>query len=140
MESLTPEHALAAALSSLNQHKLVGECLSDATHVFKHLQNMGFDVKPIAEATPAPEVSIAEAVQALTKALKEDKEYRHGWEANITMAFVDYFDFLYAKLIVELTRGAAAAFIDQLIGKDMGDADGMAALAKLHAQAKPIKP
>lgn len=141
-EKITPAEAIGVALSVFAGSKPMYECQEAAPDVLEHLQNMGFDVKPIQAPLPAPEVSIAEAVQALTKALKEDNEYRHGWEANITMAFVDHFDFLYAKhsmterkLIVELARGAAAAFIDQFIGKDMGDADGMAALAKLHNTA-----
>lgn len=92
-------------------------------------------------------VTVKQAMDRLCEELRSDADYRYGWEANLTMAFVDHFDFLYQKhstadrrLIVELARGASAAFIDQIIGKDMGDADGMAALSKLHHQAVPIKP
>lgn len=92
-------------------------------------------------------ITVKQAMDRLCEELRNDNEYRHGWEANLTMAFVDHFDFLYAKqsmaerkLVVELAKGASAAFIDQIIGKDMGDADGMVALAKLHQQARPIEP
>lgn len=87
-----------------------------------------------------------QAIDHLCNALK-DKEYRLGWEASIAMAFKDQWDLhgppdgeVTPKEVHRIANRAAAAFIDQLIGKDMGDADGMAAVAKLHQQANPIQP
>jgi len=82
-------------------------------------------------------------IKELTDVLQTDKGMRQAWEANIAMAFKDQFHFSGhkhdAKVVHEVANKAAAAFIDQLIGKDMGDADGMVAVAKLHAQADSLK-
>lgn len=87
-------------------------------------------------------ITTQQAVEQLCKALKNDKGYRLSWEANIAMAFKDQFNFSGhahdVAAVHEVANKAAAAFINQLIGKDMGDADGMAVIAKLHAQAKPL--
>ena len=83
-----------------------------------------------------------DAINHLIEELKKDKGYRISWEANIAMAFKDQFHFSGhkhdPKIVHEVASKAAAAFIDQLIGKDMGDTDGMMAVAKLHHQAKPL--
>jgi hypothetical protein len=85
---------------------------------------------------------MANYMKELTDVLTKDKGMRLAWEANIAMAFKDQFHFSGhkhdPKIVHEVANKAAAAFIDQLIGKDMGDADGMAAVAKLHQQAKPL--
>lgn len=82
-------------------------------------------------------------MKELTEVLQTDKGMRRAWEANIAMAFKDQFHFSGhkhdAKVVHEVANKAGAAFIDQLIGKDMGDADGMVAVAKLHAQADSLK-
>ena len=82
-------------------------------------------------------------IKELTDVLQTDKGMRQAWEANIAMAFKDQFHFSGhkhdAKVVHEVANKAAAAFIDQLIGKDMGDADGMVAVAKLHAEADSLK-
>jgi len=82
-------------------------------------------------------------MKELTEVLQTDKGMRQAWEANIAMAFKDQFHFSGhkhdAKVVHEVANKAAAAFIDQLIGKDMGDADGMVAVAKLHAEADSLK-
>lgn len=36
-------------------------------------------------------MDVKEAVDTLTKALKEDPEYYYAWQANIAMSFVDEF-------------------------------------------------
>ena len=50
------------------------------------------------------------------------------------MAFKDAFDYSGHKhdneVVHKVANKAAAAFLDQLIGKDMGDVDGMAAVFK----------
>lgn len=81
---------------------------------------------------------MANYMTELTEVLKTDKGMRQAWEANIAMAFKDQFHFSGHKhepqIIHEVANKAAAAFIDQLIGKDMGEVDGMLAVAKLHQQ------
>lgn len=87
-------------------------------------------------------ITTAQAMNHLTETLKNDSDFRLCWEANIAMAFKDQFSFSGHKhdpeIIHEVANKAAAAFIDQFIGKDIGEGDGMAALAKLHHQAKPL--
>ena len=87
-------------------------------------------------------VNLSDAINRVCEEIKNDKGYRIGWEANIAMAFKDAFDFSGHKhdkeVVHEVANKAAAAFLDQLIGKDMGDVDGMAAIAKLHEQANPL--
>lgn len=82
------------------------------------------------------------AIDHLCKALREDPDYRLGWECNIAMAFKDQFHFSGEEhdreLVHRIANRAAAAFIDQLIGKDVGELDGMAAVAYLHQQADPM--
>ncbi len=81
-------------------------------------------------------------LQKVCDELEKDKEYRISWEASIAMAFKDAFHYSGHKhdseVVHEVASKAAAAFIDQLIGKDMGDVDGMLAVAKLHKQATPL--
>lgn len=83
-----------------------------------------------------------DAIDHLISELKKDKEYRISWEASIAMAFKDAFHYSGHKhdseVVHEVANKAAAAFIDQLIGKDIGDVDGILAVAKLHKQAKPL--
>ena len=87
-------------------------------------------------------VNLGEAIDRVCEEIKNDKGYRISWEANIAMAFKDQFHFSGhkhdAKIVHEVANKAAAAFLDQLIGKDMGDVDGMVAVAKLHKQANPL--
>lgn len=88
-------------------------------------------------------ITTQQAVDKLCEEIKNDKDYRLAWEANIAMAFKDAFHFSGHKhdrqIVHEVANKASAAFLDQLIGKDMGDdVDGMAAVAKLHGQAKPL--
>lgn len=87
-------------------------------------------------------VNLSDAINRFCEEIKNDKGYRISWEANIAMAFKDQFNFSGykhdAKVVHEVANKAAAAFLDQLIGKDMGDVDGMAAVAKLHEQANPL--
>lgn len=86
--------------------------------------------------------NISDAIKMICEEIKNDKDYRISWEANIAMAFKDQFYFSGhehdAKVVHEIANKAAAAFIDQLIGKDMGDVDGMSAITKLHEQANPL--
>jgi hypothetical protein len=84
-------------------------------------------------------MSTKQAIDHLCNALK-DKEYRLGWEASIAMAFKDQWDLhgppdgeVTPKEVHRIANRAAAAFIDQLIGKDMVDAWD-AALSELEAQ------
>jgi hypothetical protein len=87
-------------------------------------------------------VNLSDAINRVCEEIKNDKDYRISWEANIAMAFKDAFDFSGHKhdneVVHEVANKAAAAFLDQLIGKDMSDVDGMAAIAKLHEQANPL--
>ena len=81
-------------------------------------------------------------LKELIKNLKKEPNFFYSWQSNIAMAFKDAFDFSGHKheneVVHEVANKAAAAFLDQLIGKDMGDVDGMAAIAKLHEQANPL--
>lgn len=92
--------------------------------------------------TKMSKINLGDAINRVCEEIKNDKAYRISWEANIAMAFKDAFDFSghkHDKKVVHVVANkAAAAFLDQLIGKDMGDVDGMAAIAKLHEQAKPL--
>lgn len=85
---------------------------------------------------------VKDALNVICNAIKKDKGYRIGWEANIAMAFKDQFHFSGHKhdpeIVHEVANKAAAAFLDQLIGKDLGDVDGMHAIEQLHKQAKPL--
>lgn len=87
-------------------------------------------------------VNLGDAINRVCEEIKNDKQYRISWEANIAMAFKDAFDFSGYKhdnkAVHEVANKAAAAFLDQLIGKDVGGVDGIAAIAKLHQQAKPL--
>ncbi len=87
-------------------------------------------------------VNLEQSLTRICDELKNDKDYRICWEANIAMAFKDQFHFSGhkhdRKIVHEVANKAAAAFIDQLIGKDIGEVDGMAAVAELHRQAKPL--
>ena len=87
-------------------------------------------------------INLEDAINRVCEEIKTDKSYRISWEANISMAFKDAFNFSGhkhdAKIVHEVATKAAAAFLDQLTGKDVGEADGMAALAKLHAEAEPL--
>lgn len=88
------------------------------------------------------QVNLSDAINRVCEEIKNDKGYRISWEANIAMAFKDAFNFSGhkhdAKVVHEVANKASAAFLDQLIGKDMGDVDGMTAVAKLHKQANPL--
>lgn len=84
-------------------------------------------------------MNLSDAINMICEEIKNDKDYRISWEANIAMAFKDQFNFSGhkhdAKVVHEVANKAAAAFLDQLIGKDIGDVDGVAAIEKLHEQA-----
>lgn len=88
------------------------------------------------------EITVAQAIERICEELKNDKGYRIGWEANIAMSFKDQFNVSGhnhdSKAIHEIANKAAAAFLDQLIGKDIGNVDGMIAVHKIHSQANPI--
>ena len=91
-------------------------------------------------------ITTKQAMDHLRNALK-DESYRLVWEANIAMAFKDQWAVTKQKegeadpyYIHRIANRAAAAFIDQLTAKDMGDVDGIAAVAKLHQQVKPLQP
>ena len=97
------------------------------------------------EPTMKSTITTEQAMDHLRNALK-DESYRLVWEANIAMAFKDQWAFTKqeegeteSKYIHRIANRAAAAFIDQLTGKDLGDVDGMAAVAKLHQQANPLQ-
>lgn len=81
-------------------------------------------------------VNLIDAINRVCEEIKNDKGYRLSWEANIAMAFKDAFDFSGHKhdnkVVHKVANKAATSFLDQLIGKDIGDVDGMAAIAKLH--------
>lgn len=81
-------------------------------------------------------VNLSDAINRVCEEIKNDKGYRLSWEANIAMAFKDAFHLSGYKhdneAVHEVANKAAAAFLDQLIGKDIGDVDGMAAITKLH--------
>ncbi len=87
-------------------------------------------------------ITIGQATERLCEELRNDKDFRIAWEANIAMAFKDQFHFSGHKhdpqVVHEVANKGAAAFLDQFIGKDMGDAEGMSAVAKLHQQASPL--
>ncbi len=87
-------------------------------------------------------INLGDAINRVCEEIKNDEGYRISFEASIAMAFIDQFHFSGhkhdRKVVHEVASKAAAAFLDQLIGKDMGDVDGMSAVAKLHAQAKPL--
>ncbi len=36
-----------------------------------------------------PNLTVSDAMNVITKALKEDDEYKNGWQANVAMAFID---------------------------------------------------
>ncbi len=87
-------------------------------------------------------IKLGDALNRVCEEIENDKEFRIMMEANIAMAFKDAFDFSGHphdnKVVHEVANKAAAAFLDQLIGKDMGDGSGMASIAKLHKQATPL--
>ena len=69
-------------------------------------------------------MNIQKAVEKLQSTLKEDKQYREVWKANIAMAFQDEFkDYVENKVgrnkahdhIHEISNKAADRFIDTLI-------------------------
>jgi uncharacterized protein YukE len=69
-------------------------------------------------------MNIQKAVEKIQETLKEDKEYRDVWKANIAMAFQDEFkDWVQNKVgrnaapdhIHKIANGAADRFIDNLI-------------------------
>ena len=82
-----------------------------------------------------------DAIDKIIKEIKIDKAYRISWEANIAMAFKDAFHFSGYKhnkqQVHEVASKAAAAFLDQLIGKDL-EGDGMMSIEALHRNAKPL--
>lgn len=87
-------------------------------------------------------ITVGKAFGIVCDELKKDQEYRQVLEANIAMAFKDQFHFSghkhNRKVVHEVANKAAAAFIDMLTGKSMGKiVDGMAAVTKLHREAKP---
>lgn len=99
--------------------------------------------------------TLKQAINRLIEELNNDPEYRYGWQANIAMAYLDqarmnvsdelchdgHGNQTYAEQVLHnMANKAAAAFLDQLTGKNMGDLPGMASIAALHHQAKPIKP
>lgn len=92
------------------------------------------------------EITVKQAVDRLKNAIISDEGYRLGWECNIAMAFKDAWTFnpydpqegVTADHIHLVANKAAAAFLDMLTGVDVGDLDGMAALAKIHGDAKPL--
>jgi uncharacterized protein YukE len=69
-------------------------------------------------------MNIQKAVEKIQETLKEDKEYREVWKANIAMAFQDEFiDWVQNKVgrnatpdhIHKIANNAADRFIDNLI-------------------------
>lgn len=74
-------------------------------------------------------VNLSDAISRVCQEIKNDKDYRISWEANIAMAFKDAFDFSGHKhdneVVHKVANKAAAAFLDQLIGKDVVDIDGV---------------
>jgi hypothetical protein len=87
-------------------------------------------------------ITVEQAIERICEELKNDKGYRIGWEANIAMSFKDQFNFSGhnhdPKVVHEIANKAAAAFLDQLIGKDIGEVDGMVAVHKMQQQANPL--
>jgi len=87
------------------------------------------------------QINLGDALRRVCQEIETDKDFRLMFEANIAMAFKDQFNFSGHKhncrVVHEVANKAAAAFLDLLIGKDMGDANGMAAIINLHKQAKP---
>ena len=91
-------------------------------------------------------ITIQQAIDRLIDAL-QDEEYRYGWQSNIAMAFMDAWtrhnrprNDNESEAMHRLSNAAAAAFLDQLIGRSIDELDGMAAVNELHAQASPIPP
>lgn len=88
------------------------------------------------------QITLTDAFNKICEKIKTDASYRLAWEANIAMAFKDQFHFSGhqhdKKIVHEVANKAAAAFLDQLIGKEIGDSDGMSAVQKLHEQATPL--
>lgn len=88
------------------------------------------------------EIKLSDAINRLCEEIKKDESYRITWEANIAMAFKDAYNFSghihNRKVVHDIANRAAAAFLDQLIGKDIGNVDGKNAVYELHKQAKPL--
>lgn len=87
-------------------------------------------------------LNLQQATEIVCNELKNDSAYRLAWEANIAMAFKDQFavsgEAHDSQIVHKIANRAAAAFIDQLVGKDVGDVDGMAAISQLHNDAAPL--
>ena len=70
-------------------------------------------------------VNLIDAIHRVCEEIRNDKDYRIGWETNIAMAFKDAYNFSGKKHnrqeVHEIANKAATAFLDQLIGKDMED-------------------
>lgn len=61
------------------------------------------------------EMTLSEAVEAVTEALREDEDYRRSWQANIAMAFQDEYARAQSKdLIHEIANRAATYFLSSL--------------------------
>jgi hypothetical protein len=82
-----------------------------------------------------------DAMDHLKKVLKEDVDYRIGWQANIAMAFKDHWALTKkkegeseAEYIHRIANGAADVFLEQLapLNEMPENIDGMTALAFLH--------
>lgn len=91
-------------------------------------------------------LSVADAMARLKEAIRTDSDYRLGWECNIAMAFKDVWTFnpydpqhgVTPEHIHLVANKAAAVFLDLLIHTESNEADGMAALAQIHRDAKPM--
>lgn len=133
--------------------RIVGEGVGEASMCWSESPRGVFESERAVAITEriliAARVTIAAAMRRLVYALKTDEEYRYGWQANIAMAFVDQYgsrslvsgeqpNGIAHEDVKELANRAAAAFLDQLTGKDMGDLPGAAAVLALHASAEPL--
>jgi hypothetical protein len=63
------------------------------------------------------ETKLSEAVKTLAKALKEDKDYRYSWQANIAVCMQDAYDYANPedkKDIHKISNDGANRFLDLL--------------------------
>ena len=68
------------------------------------------------------DTELKKAIQVVCKALREDKDYRYGWQSNIAMPFVDeaqrvFGDDINQNVWHEIANHAANHFLD-LFSKD----------------------
>lgn len=101
-------------------HKANIDCILQCTHYAKGPECILIGKKMKSD------ISVAKAINVLSKALKEDSDYRMAWRANIEMAFKDNWDWYVKKTKKKyinkydrhaIANDAAEYFIDLLTKK-----------------------